>query len=237
MTIDLSDIRIRLDQKAEEIISGLKDRSRYPLNEGVFLEEFKDGKTWFEHRLFLDQCADSEFGRYEFDDQHPLLFSRNELTTIHKKRNPPKSDLLGIDIDMFQKILEFYKEIVSRICKPGENPSTYGETAKRDVLNILCLYERICGIGPYVAQSKIQKAPSLLEMEDQKEIQEKLTYLKREEEVMTKGEKIAERYELPNPEVGRDIFRKIIDLTLEVEIKYIEEVRKELMLEKPMEVS
>ncbi len=55
MAIDISDLRVRIDQMTANIISGLKDRYRYKLNKGVFTEEVTNGKTWFDYRLFTEQ--------------------------------------------------------------------------------------------------------------------------------------------------------------------------------------
>ena len=233
MTIDLvNDIRPKLDELAEEIIISLKRRSRFLLNEPVYRQEFKKtGKTWFEYRLFKDQDTDSEFGRYVFDDQHPMLFSRDELAEP-AERKPSENEVVPVDIDMGDKIVAFYREILPQICQVGYNNDTYGETVLQDSLNIRTLYERVCGIGPYVAQSKIQDDPSLLDIVDELELREKLVYPDREEFVMAKGVALAEKYGLPNPEVGRWIFRRIIDLTLDVEVAYINHVQEQTAAEK-----
>lgn len=225
MGLNIEDIRIRLDQQTERIVSGLKDRSRYPLNLGVYSEHFCDGKTWFEYRLFMDQSVDAEFGRFEFDDQHPILFQRPQLPSPKVKRDWQNNGLIATDIDIGGRIIEFYKKVLPLICPDKrEDRSSYGETVKADSNNILCLYERICGIGQYVAQSKINADSTLLRIQSKDGIRSKLVNREREEIVTARAIEIASRYELPNPEVLKDIFRAIIGITVDVEIDYVEKI-------------
>jgi chorismate mutase len=226
MRIDLNDIRVRLDQQTERIISGLKDRSRYLSNHGVFDKPFAEGLSWFGYRLREEQSLDSAFGRYDFEDQHPILFKKEALTQPKIRRARQEQQLIPVSIDFSLKIIQFYKELLNKICRQGEDPNTYGETVKLDVNNVLCLYERICGIGPYVAESKLRRDHSLAYVVDPEDIRVRLVHSRREEEVIEKAFQIAERYEMPNPESVRWVFRRIIDLTLDDEVAYIQAVQK-----------
>ena len=227
MNLNIGDIRIRLDQQAERIISGLKDRSRYLSNQETFDANFSDGFSWFEYRLRAEQSLDAEFGRFEFEDQHPVLFTREDLASPRVKRSRTDDLLLPLTLDLGHQIIEFYREVLNKICRQGEDQNTYGETVKLDVNNVLSLYERICGIGPYVAESKIRNDPSVLYLVDTEDIRTRLTDKKREEKVIERAVETAARYKLPNPEAVRFIFTRIIDLTLDVEVKYVEAVKKQ----------
>ena len=238
------DIRPRLDEMAEEIIIGLKKRSRFLLNKPVYEErfpidpkelqeypalsrQFPNGMTRFEDRLWRDQSTDSIHRRFLYDNQHPVLFSRDQLPEARYDGGLRKNEVAPVDINMGDKILEFYHEILPQICQPGQDSDTYGEAVLEDSLNIRKLYERICGLGPYVAQAKIQDDPSLLEITDETVLRDKLTDPKRERDVMAKGLRLARKYKLPNPSVAKDIFRQIIDLTLDVEVAYIRYLQEE----------
>jgi len=70
--VELTDLRIKIDQLNTSIISGLKDRSRYTLNKDVFEKEFFDGMSWFLYRLKEEQNVDSKFGRFLYCEQHPF---------------------------------------------------------------------------------------------------------------------------------------------------------------------
>jgi chorismate mutase len=225
MAINLSDLRVRIDQTTEKIISALKDRSRYKLNRGVFTEEFSDGKTWFEYRLKKEQDLDSEFGRYEFPDQYPLMFTKEELAQPKKKRIILQSDVKSLSIDVGEKIIEFYKKMLPELCDEGENRANYGETVKCDVNNVMLYNERINGIGRFVAEAKLQKKPSIATLTSIDDIGKILVVPKREEEVIEEAVKIARKYELHRPEFIKKFFRQIIDLTLYAEMEYVKKAR------------
>lgn len=226
MPVDLKDIRIRLDQQTERIVSGLKDRSRYLLNNGVYSECLPNRRTWFEDRVYMDLCSDALHGRFEFEDQAPFLFLKKDLPKSLVKRNVPKPCLAEVSINIGEDVIDLYRKTLFEICMLGENRSDYGAVAKLDASNVACLHERIRGLGPYVAQSKIEKDPSLLEIFNEDFLREQLVYPEREEEVMQKAVEISEKYGLPYPESMRQLFRGVIDLTLNVELAYIKEVRQ-----------
>lgn len=259
MAIDLkNEVRPRLDDKTVDIVHGLNKRSRYQLNNGVYtikrfqidqedlqrhpalLPQFKEGMTWFEYRLWQDQSVDARVGRFVYDDQHPLIFSRDQLPKPVLDREPSRKEVVPVDINMGAKIIRFYMDLLPTICKPGENPDKYGETASEDSSNLRCLYERICGLGPYVAQSKIDQDVSLLyENLSDKLLRDRLRDPEREQRVIDKSIKI----NLENVAIGQIIdtnyqplvtqaiiervFREIIEITLDVEIVYIKYVQEQ----------
>ncbi|MBW2981459.1 hypothetical protein KY343_01135 [Candidatus Woesearchaeota archaeon] len=248
MAINLQDLRVRLDQLTEQIISGLKDRSRFPLNKGVFIDEFSDGYSWLEYRLKKEQDMDSEFGRYEFLDQYPIGFRKDQLVKPKMKREIPQLDVKTFPLNMGEKIMDFYINMVMSLCIDGEDKSLYGETARCDARNILMYQERIDGIGREVAQSKIDNNPGIVGLKTYEEIKDSLIFPRRERKVIRKAVKIARRYELiqprwhirtyrrligssdsnqryVSPEFIEKFFRGLIDLTVEAEIKYIKKVR------------
>ncbi len=53
--IELVDLRLKIDQLNEKILSGLKARSHYPLNLSTFSDTFAEGKSWFLYRLKKEQ--------------------------------------------------------------------------------------------------------------------------------------------------------------------------------------
>ncbi|MFH1307607.1 MAG: hypothetical protein ABIH72_02035 [archaeon] len=221
MKIDIEDLRIRINQINERLISGLKDRSRYKLNMGIFSNEFSSGMSWFEYRLKKEQDLDSEFGRFEFPDQAPILFKKEELTSPRKQRIIPESEVKMLIVDIGKEIIEFYKEILPELCREGDDKESYGETAKLDVNNILLFSERIGGIGKCVAQAKLQKNPEIKNLENEQELLEALEDKAREQELIYEVKRIAEEYELNMPELIEKIFRKIIEFNKKVQINYI----------------
>jgi chorismate mutase len=229
MTIDIKDLRVRLDQITEQIISGLKDRSRFPLNILVFTEKFSDGLTWIQYRLKKEQDLDAEFGRYEFDDQYPLLFKPEELAKPKKEREAPSNHVRQVYIDVGEDIIEFYISMLPELCKGEEyeDGASYGETTKVDVNNLLLYHERINGLGRHIAQSKIDKNSGILELETDEEIRKALIDPGREDDVIEKAIEIARKYDLYRPRFIKEFFRGIMNLTLEAEVKYVKQVKQE----------
>ena len=216
----IDNLRLKLDQMSERIVSGLKDRSRYVISNGVYSEEFFNGMSWFKYRLFREQSLDSEFGRYEFEDQHPLLFSKEQLAMPKIPRPHAELGIAHVSVDNGLNILTLYRETIAKICNAGEDPDNYGEIAKLDVNNVLTLYERISGYAAKVAEYKIEKEPRTLHF-DPEFLRSYLTDEEREKQVIVYALKLAHKELLPNPEIMPDFFRTIINMTMDVEVDYI----------------
>jgi len=224
--MELADVRVEIDQMSEDIIGGLKRRSRYPLSEGIFSKQAYDGKTWFNAMLFGEQDLYSKFGKNDFEDQPLLLFTREEVSPSKIKRNPPKLGVVNVGIDVGNKVIDLYQQANRKICPPGEDENNYGKIAKLDASNTMDLYERICGIGQVVAALKIRDYPEIVYL-DKDTIISKLRNPKREQEVIDEAAQIAKRYLLPHPEIMPWFFRGIIDITLiDVELNYVLGVRR-----------
>lgn len=243
MAIDIDEQRYKMRQITERVVSGLKDRSRYALNPGVFTQEFCDGKSWFEYRLWREQSLDSEIGKYEFPDQHPLFFLREQLAKPKKKRENIQSEIrqLNLNPNPALDMIETYKESLVELCKQGDYESQYGETARCDVSNLLLYNERITCVGLYVAESKLQKNPKfplltpkelreLLSSLTTEEIRDNIVDPVVEERVIHEAVNIAESYGLNKPEFIKKFFRKLIDSTVKAEIMYIQQQKKEIPL-------
>ncbi len=221
MQSNLFELRIRLDQMTEQIVSGLKNRSRFSLNEGTFTKEFAGGKTWFMYRLKAEQDIDSEFGRFLYPDQHPIVFDKKDLAKPIIFREVPKTILKQINIDYSEEIIRAYREVLSEICVHAESLAHYGEVVKMDVDNILLFNERILGAGEFVAQYKLAsglKADSAL---DREKIREQIINPRREEEVVNAAIELAKRYGIKQFGTIGAFMKKIISITTEVEIDYI----------------
>ena len=226
--IELTELRIKIDQMNEQIISGLKQRSRYPLNSGVYTKRFVDDKnsleknTWFLFRLKKEQDIDSQFGRFDYSDQAPMFFKKEELASPLRKRKAPKIEgLTSIPIDKSKEILKAYQKIIETICEKREEEDSYGETAKLDVSNILAINERVLGLGEMVAEYKIESNPQILKETNKSKIREMLVVLKREEEVILSAKEIAIRYGLTQADAIGEFMKRIIDITTDTEIEYI----------------
>ena len=133
--IDISELRIKIDQLNEKIISGLKTRSRFPLNESIYSKEFVEGKTWIDYRLKKVQDLDSEFGRFLYYDQQPFKFKKEELSPA-KVGEPENRGMEPVDIDLSEKIISLYRETIEGLCEKEDDSKTYGEATKIDAENM-----------------------------------------------------------------------------------------------------
>jgi chorismate mutase len=219
-TRDINELRVRIDQLNEKIISNLKTRSNYPVNIKVFEEEFSDGLSWFKYRLKKEQDLDSEFGRFMYYDQQPFIFKKNDLEES-KINEPEHKGTKPIDIDLSEKIIKLYKNTIENICESKEDVRCFGETTKQDVENILTLNERTAGIGEQVAAFKTNENPELKNISDFEELRNKLRNVKREEEVINSMINIARKYEIENISSIEKFAKELIEITLDAEVHFI----------------
>jgi hypothetical protein len=212
------------------IVGGLVRRVRYQVNRGVFTEKFPDGQnlTWYELRLKKDQGVDSYFGRYLFEDQIPVGFTKEQLDKPGATRNPPKLGLLNMTPRVYPKVLQLYKDFIPKICRPGENPGDYGATVKIDVDNILTLCERTETVGREVAAGKIRDDETLLHLATKREIELALTIPSIERDVLVSALDNAKRDRLPNVRYVIPFFKELIRLTREVEVDYIQSFQRSM---------
>lgn len=222
-------IRPEVDQMTNRFIRGIEDRSHYALNEGIYAEIFPDGRglTWFKARIFDDLGLDYKFGRGDDEDQKPLFFNRDKLPEAVVKDFPHQKGLVPITINLDAEIEELYRNAIRQQCPPGEDRSKYGETAKLDSYNISNLGDRVYKTAVLIAMAKIIEKPSRRYMTDEELMSEgELKDTPREEEVMDKGVIIAEKCDMPYPQLMRPLMMGTIDLVLKAELKVVHEIRE-----------
>jgi hypothetical protein len=152
-----------LDKDNNRFYAGLKARKENLQNLGVFEENVPGTNlSIVKFGLYKVQDYHAEIGRFEDPTQQPMFFDRSELSdAVIVWANEPSNVVPG-KIDTDQDIFDFYVEIVTAVCKPGDDHKNYGETSFADVRNILTLYERINGLGRYVAQAKLEQTSKTL---------------------------------------------------------------------------
>ena len=116
----------------ERIISKLKDRSRLMLNLEVYKPDVikinnKIGISFLEFALDGLENYHASLGRYEYKDQYPI-FNKNLFKSMVKRENTETELHNTIEIKIGQELINFYFSILSKLCKEGSNPKTYGET-------------------------------------------------------------------------------------------------------------
>ena len=221
--LDLTDLRTKINQMTERIVSRLKDRSRYVSNDAVYCRdaipiEGRTGVSFFEFALEQLEQYHASLGRYNFPDQHQLT-----NITLHSpvQRRSPPSPITQVGIELKDEIIAFYIILLGDLCREGDDPTTYGETVYCDADLIVLLHERI-NIGRFVAEAKFQSDPSFRAVVENREaLRARLRQPQREQTVIDTARKIALNYDL-NPDVVERCFRWVIAKTLDVEIDYLQ---------------
>ncbi len=224
---ELGELRIRLDQMTERITSRFKDRSRFPVNGAIYLPDGvpiidRSGISLFQFAIEGLESYHASLGRFDDSDQHPVLGLNLPPSKVAKRES--QSPLHSLDINISDSLLQFYIDLVSKHCKPGDDPHTYGETAYLDADLVQMIHERV-NIGRYVADVKGRSDPSIYQIADNEELLlSKLKDRPREEALISKVRNTAQAYDL-NPDMVVDAFGWMIDKTLEIEIAYIQQAK------------
>jgi len=218
-TIDLTNLRVKIDQMNNKLLSLISTRMKYSINSKVFEEEFADGKTWFLYRLKREQDLDSEFGRFLYNDQLPFIFKKEELTEA-KIDNVKNNGISPIELGLSEKIIELYKKLLSGLCVLKEDKGTYGETTKLDVEIVLTLNERTIVIGEQVSAFKLQNEPKLKNL-SKEEIRANLINKDREIEVINNIINNAKKYGIENEILMEEFAKDLIKITLDSEVHFI----------------
>jgi hypothetical protein len=219
--LELIELRMRADYLTEQLLLGLRNRSKFPLNLQTFSEIFFDNKTWFLYRLKKEQDIDAEFGRYLYNQQDPFLFKKEELSKPLLKEIITDAGFGGVALDHSKEIIDLYKKMLYEICANDSNRATYGETTKIDVNNVLLLNERLVSYGQQIAWTKINTISHLVKETDPEKIRELLVSKERELEVIKHATLMAQKHGLTNIESLKDFVRVLIDFTTRIEIETV----------------
>jgi chorismate mutase len=224
--LQLSELRVRLDQMTHRVVSRMKDRSRFPLN----LPVYEPGAVPIRGRhcvSFLQfsieglEAYHASLGRYDYPDQAPLLPApRAPTPAIRQVQHPALPRLRDRTTD---DLLAFYQALLPRLCAPGDDPNTYGETVYVDADLLELLHERI-NLGRYVAQVKADQDPRVLGLVgDPSRLAAALKDPAREAVLIGAARAIAVRYDL-DADLTADVFTWIMQKTLLVEVAYLQQI-------------
>ena len=221
--IDLGGLRVRLDQMTERIVSRLKDRSRFALNQAVYTPGAveiagRSGISFLDFSLEGLEAYHASLGRFDQPGQYPV-FGVNLPSSPVRRGASSKPDVNRRTISIRDNLLSFYLSMLPSLCPPGDDPDNFGETVYVDADLLQLLHERI-NVGRYVAEAKVRVDPAVAaSRDDAAALSTILRDSRREEALIAAVRATAERYEL-DPDVVERIFRWIIEETLRVEIAY-----------------
>lgn len=216
-------LRPDLDIRATEIILSLKKRKRHKQNPeiyvpGLVVDQPDTSLLMFQlHRM---ERYHAELGRYTFASQQPFTDVSGSPLII--KRDAPPSPIKPFRNDMGETVIDRYLQWVKAHCEEGTDTDEFGETVTSDVEVLLNIFERI-NLGMLVAESKYLDNPKDYEeaQGDKRRIRDLLVNKRREGQVTDLAARLAECYDF-EPTQARALFAWMIELTVEVEIKYIQ---------------
>lgn len=227
--LQLGELRIRLDQMTDRIVSRLKDRSRFPLNEAVYQPDAvamkgKSGVSFLQHALQGLEAYHASLGRYDYPDQFPIFSEQISSAPVERIIGKPRLPRLAISTR--EDLLGFYQQLLPKLCVPGDDPNAYGETVYVDSDLLELIHERI-NVGRYVAQVKATQDPTVFAVvDDESALDARLRDARREDELVAAARAIAQRYDL-DPDVTDFVFRWIIAETMLVEKVYLRQLAEE----------
>lgn len=215
-------IRPGLDILANEIIIGLKKRSRFCANAPVYqpgLVVAQPDQTLLLHVLSrIEQCH-AELGRYSFAAQDAFT----DISAVDNviDRVAPISPVQKMSSSAGQRIIDFYRDWIKRYCEDADDAKTYGETVTADVNVLLAIMERV-NLGKLVAESKFTElTDEFIATEGDREAMLKLIVRKdREQAVIELSRKLAQHYEL-SQDAAVEVFEFMIDVTVDIEVDYL----------------
>jgi chorismate mutase len=224
--LQLSELRVHLDQMTDRIVSRLKDRSRFPLNQAVYQPDGvpirgKSGISFLQFALEGLETYHASLGRYDFPDQYPLFSAPTSGAIVTRTVSKPAIPRLAIATR--DDLLAYYQELLPRLCRPGDDPNTYGETVYADSDLLVLMNERV-NVGRYVAHVKADREPSIFDdVADAARLEVRLKDINRERALLATARDVAERYNL-DPHVVEDVFHWIVRETMLVEIEYLRQL-------------
>lgn len=215
-------IRPGLDILANEIVIGLKKRTRFAVNKAVYqpgLVISDATVSLLDYELAKVEQCHAELGRYHFATQESYSDIGDTKNVIH--RNTPDSPVHKMDTGVGPRLISFYIDWVNRACPDGENSNTYGETVTADVTALLAMLERV-NLGKTVAESKLTEIPDqfIATGGDRDAMLELIVRKDREDKVIELAEALANHYEL-QPQFAVEVFKFMIDVTVDIEVDYL----------------
>lgn len=215
-------IRPGLDILANEIVIGLKKRTRFARNQAVYEPGLVIGqpdRSLLDYELSRIEACHAELGRYTFASQD--AFSDVSAVSPIIARSAPQSPVQRMASGMGERIIHFYLGWIGEACPPGDLPDTYGETVTSDVATLLSILERV-NLGKSVAEAKfVELTDAFIESKGDREAMLALIVRKdREAAVFDIARSLARRYELDEALTVR-VFEFMIATTIDIEVDYL----------------
>jgi len=215
-------IRPGLDILANEIVIGLKKRTRFATNVAVYkpgLVVAHPDVSLLRYVLSRVEQSHAELGRYTFAAQDAF----SDVSAIRSviDRAAPASPVRAMQSDVGEKIISFYCDWIDKHCRPGENTDTYGETVTADASVLLAMMERI-NLGKKVAEAKFTELTKefVASKGDRDAMLALIVRRDREQEVIEISKQLAQHYDLTEA-AAVSTFEFMIKATVDLEVDYL----------------
>ncbi len=215
-------IRPGLDILANEIVIGLKKRTRFKANTKVYepgLVITNADISLLDYELAKVEQCHAELGRYAFATQD--AFSDVSQISNVIDRTAPESPVQKMASGVGVRLIDFYRSWTSKTCPPGEDSNTFGETVTADVSALLAIMERV-NLGKLVAESKLTEMPDafIATGGDRQGMLDLIVRKDREGKVIELAEALALHYDL-DKQHAVDVFKFMIEVTVDIEVDYL----------------
>ncbi|NKC16252.1 MAG: hypothetical protein GKR94_29825 [Gammaproteobacteria bacterium] len=215
-------IRPGLDILANEIIIGLKKRTRFPRNREIYqpgLVQEHTQLSLLHYELHAMERVHAELGRYTYADQEPFTDVGGVAPVL--ARAAPPSPIQPMRSNVGSKVIAYYLNWVEVGCEEGTDADSFGETVTADVSALLAIMERV-NLGKFVAESKFQEAPERFHTTggDRAGLKALIVKKDRETKVYELARKLAQHYAF-NAEQAVALFDFMIKTTVDIEINYL----------------
>jgi len=215
-------IRPGLDILANEIVIGLKKRTRFATNAAVYkpgLVIAHPDDSLLRYVLSRVEQSHAELGRYAFAAQDAFSDVSSIKSAID--RSAPASPVRAMSSDVGDKIIGFYCDWIDIHCEVGDSTDTYGETVTADVSVLLAMMERI-NLGRKVAEAKFTElTKEFVESNGDRDTMLSLIVRPdREREVIELSKQLALHYELTEA-AAVSAFEFMIKATVDLEVDYL----------------
>jgi len=215
-------IRPGLDILANEIVIGLKKRTRFATNVAVYkpgLVIARPDDSLLRYVLLRVEQSHAELGRYAFAAQDSFSDVSSICSAID--RAAPASPVRAMASDVGDKIINFYCGWIDKYCEAGDSTDTYGETVTADVSVLLAMMERI-NLGRKVAEAKFIELTKefVASNGDRDAMLALIVRPDREQEVIELSKQLALHYELKET-AAVAVFEFMIKATVDLEVDYL----------------
>jgi chorismate mutase len=224
--MELAELRAKLNRLSEQIVGRLKDRAWFALNPAVYTPGAipitgRPDLSFMEWALEGLERYHASLGRFDVPDQHPLLPEVVGPSPVQRRFTLPR--LPAIAPPPRDQLIRYYISILPRLCRPGDDPHYYGETAYADADLLARINERIY-LGAFVAHSKLARRPEIAALAAQPDaLRAALRDPQREADVIAQARAAAERYGLDAGLID-EVFAWIIAQTLDLEVRFVQQV-------------